>query len=211
MTNLLKYLEDPCGELSIPYWKNKIIKIPENMKIVHNRDFKDDLLTDYSDCMYFRLLHDLQDIPAPSVCGIKIKTAAQNDLPEIVSVINASYDDISTTLEQMQKLRQSPAFAPELWVLAEDAITGETVGCGMADFDAEAGELILEWIQVLPNHRRKGIGAEMVHELLRRKPEGAAFATVSGKADDPSAPEALYRSCGFTGEDYWHILIRNKK
>jgi len=34
----------------------------------------------------------------------------------------------------------------------------------------------------------------------------AAFATVSGKADDPTCPERLYRSCGFVGNDIWHVM-----
>ena len=34
----------------------------------------------------------------------------------------------------------------------------------------------------------------------------ADFATVSGKVDNETNPEALYRKCGFVGNDVWHIL-----
>ena len=34
----------------------------------------------------------------------------------------------------------------------------------------------------------------------------AEFATVSGKVNNPTNPESLYRKCGFTGNDIWHIL-----
>lgn len=38
----------------------------------------------------------------------------------------------------------------------------------------------------------------------------ARFATVSGKVNDPSAPQRLYRKCGFTGDDVWHILKKTE-
>ncbi len=34
----------------------------------------------------------------------------------------------------------------------------------------------------------------------------ADFATVSGECDNPTRPEAVYRACGFVGDDVWHIL-----
>jgi len=92
-------------------------------------------------------------------------------------------------------------------VLARDA-SGQCVGCGIADYDPEARELILEWIQVLPEYRGCGIGQAIVNELLRRAQGCARFATVSGKVDNPTRPELLYRRCGFAGEDVWHILHR---
>ena len=36
--------------------------------------------------------------------------------------------------------------------------------------------------------------------------ENATFATVSGQCNNPTNPEALYRKCGFTGSDVWHVL-----
>ncbi len=58
-----EYRRDLCGLPSIPYWKNKGITLPDSMKIVHDRDFDERLLTDYTDSRYFRLKHDLKDIP----------------------------------------------------------------------------------------------------------------------------------------------------
>ena len=66
---------------------------------------------------------------------------------------------------------------------------------------------ILEWIQVLPQYRGKKIGQLIVTELLFRMKDVADFATVSGKVDNETNPEALYRKCGFVGNDLWHILI----
>ncbi|MFR8331962.1 MAG: GNAT family N-acetyltransferase [Oscillospiraceae bacterium] len=68
-------------------------------------------------------------------------------------------------------------------------------GVGPADW-----ELALEWIQVLPEYRRRGVGQLIVRELLYRMAGIARFATVSGRADSESHPEALYRKCGFEGQ-----------
>ncbi|MFG6347015.1 MAG: hypothetical protein K1W35_25920 [Lachnospiraceae bacterium] len=39
MLLLQEYVNDPCGTLSIPYWKSKELAVPQNMKIIHDRDF----------------------------------------------------------------------------------------------------------------------------------------------------------------------------
>lgn len=84
--------------------------------------------------------------------------------------------------------------------------TDKFVGCGIADYDREMKELILEWIQVVPQYRGLKIGQLIVSELLARKRDIAEFATVSGKVNNITDPEKLYRKCGFIGSDIWHIL-----
>ena len=37
MLLLQEYVNDPCGTLSVPYWKSKELVVPENMKIIHDR------------------------------------------------------------------------------------------------------------------------------------------------------------------------------
>lgn len=78
----------------------------------------------------------------------------------------------------------------------------------MADLDKDLKEGILEWIQVLPAYRGKKIGQLIVNELLKRMIGKANFATVSGKVSNTTKPEMLYRKCGFTGDDLWHILTK---
>ena len=86
--------------------------------------------------------------------------------------------------------------------------TGNIVGGGNADLDREIGEGILEWIQVLPEYRGHGIGQLIVNSLLDKMQGEAQFDTVSGKVNNPTNPEALYRKCGFAGNDVWHVLIK---
>ena len=204
---LKEYLENPCGALSIPYWKNENIKPPSNMKIVHNNEFNENYLNEYSDEKYFRLIHHLNNIERSIVEGFSIKTAEISDIPAIVEIINKSYNDLSVSYDQILSFTKTKVYKKDLWILVIDNKTDKIIGCGIADFDAEAKEGILEWIQVLPEYRGKRIGKMIVNELLSRM-DKADFATVSGKTDNPTNPERLYRSCGFVGNDIWHILTQ---
>ena len=208
--DLLKaYRENPCGTLSIPYWKNKRISVPPHMKIVHEGCYSKSDYPDYIDEAYFRLYHALDVIPEANAAGVKIMTAKPMDIPAMVDVINRSYSDISATCEQLYGYTKTNVYNPDLWIIAVDEKDFGIVGCGIADFDIELCEGILEWIQVLPDKRGRGIGQLIVCELLERMKGKADFATVSGKVNNKTAPEKLYRKCGFTGNDVWHVLKKN--
>lgn len=206
MITLTEYLNNPCGALSIPYWKAKNIVIPPYMKIQHNKDFREDILSDYIDEKYFRLHHDLKEIPKIIANDFEITTATRKDIKSIVQIINDSYTDISVNKDLIKSYTKTPVYNKALWIMVKEKSTGKYVGCGMADFDIETKELILEWIQVLPQYRGKKIGQLIVTELLSKMKDIADFATVSGKVDNTTNPEALYRKCGFAGDDVWHIL-----
>ena len=210
MPNLAEYLADPCGTLSLPYWKAGIFTPPPGLRVLHDRDFDPALLAEWEDCRYFRLLHDLKEVGREAPAGILLQTAGPEQTGEIVRIINASYADIRVDAAQIEGYRRTAVYDPALWVMAADADTGRLMGCGIADYDPEAGELILEWIQVLPEYRRRGVGRAIVDHLLGQKQGIARFATVSGRADDPCRPERLYRSCGFAGNDLWHVLRPRK-
>ena len=207
MLVLQSYLNDPCGTASLPYWKQKGIVVPDSMRIVHDRDFSNDMLRDYSDEPYFRLYHDLQDIPPITAEGVEIVSEAAS-IDEFVRLINASYEDLRVSAEQMESYQRTPVFCPDLWLLLKEKETGTILGGGIADYDREIGELILEWIQVLPQYRQRGYGQVIVNGLLAKMQGVARFATVSGKVNNPTNPEGLYRRCGFTGNDVWHILTK---
>ncbi len=59
----------------------------------------------------------------------------------------------------------------------------------------------MEWIQVIQEYRKRNVGTSIVNQLLYRLSFKADFATVSGKVDNKTKPEKLYRKCGFTGND----------
>jgi GNAT superfamily N-acetyltransferase len=206
MIRLAEYLEKPCEVLPIPYWKYKSIDIPENMKIIHKKNYSDTYLSDYSDEVYFRLYNPLKYIKRLELERFQIDTAQMTDIDSIVDIINNSYEDISVDYEQIIGYTQTPVYNSNLWILVRDIGEGNIIGCGIADYDNEAQEGVLEWIQVLPSYRGQKIGQAIVWELLYRLKECANFVTVSGQLNNITNPERLYRKCGFTGDDIWHIL-----
>ncbi len=208
MLSINEYINNPCRVLSIPYWKSKIITTPNNIKILHDNEFDSSFLQEYDDVQFFRLYHPLQNINRINLTDIRIKTAMSSDIPIIADVINKSYTDLSVTNEQILGYTKTNVYRDDLWILAIENETNTILGCGIADYDRDVKEGILEWIQVLPRYRGRRIGQAIVNELLYRMKEIAIFATVSGKVNDPASPENLYRKCGFVGDDIWHILYR---
>ena len=87
-----------------------------------------------------------------------------------------------------------------------NADNGKMAASGIAEFDEVCREGIIEWVQVLPEYRGRGLGKKIVDVLLNRlKSIGASFVTVSGNLDNTSKPLELYRKSGFTGDDIWYI------
>lgn len=207
MLSLQEYVNDPCGTFSIPYWKSKGLIVPENMKIIHDRDYFGGMLSGHYDEVYFRLFHNLKNIGQINLSDIEIVSGV-SDIDEFVQLINASYSDLSVTKEQMESYRKTPVYRSDLWILLREKNSDTVVAGGIADFDRETKELILEWIQVLPDYRKKGYGQLVVKSLLLKMQNIAEFATVSGKVNNPTNPQGLYRKCGFTGNDVWHVLTQ---
>lgn len=178
------------------------------MEIVHHDNFVSENFREYRDEAYFRLYHSLEEIENIPLNGVSIVTAKREDIPTLVDIINQSYTDLSVTQEQLIGYTQTQVYAPNLWIMAVDTATSAVAGCAIADLDSQLREGIIEWVQVIPAYRRKGIGRLLVNELLRRMNDNANFATVSGKVNNATSPEKLYRKCGFVGSDIWHILTK---
>lgn len=203
------YLKNPCNLTSIPYWKYKSTTVPPNIKIVHNNDFRKEKYHDYFDEPYFRLYHNLEEVNIASMKDLEIITCTPDTIGIFVELINKSYTDLCVTLEQLRSYCETPVYCPELWLYLKDKKTGKIIGGGIGDFDRELGEMIIEWVQVLPEYRKCGYGQIIVNSMLAKVKGIAKFATVSGKVKNPTQPEMLYRKCGFVGKDIWHILTKN--
>lgn len=199
-----QYLADPCAVASIPYWKAKSIAVPKGMLILHGAEFDAEKYAEYADEPYFRLKHDLQGLSAPVLPdGFAICPATPEDFARH---INKCYNGIGVSAEELHRYAERPVYHSALWLAVKDGWSGEIVATGIAELDREIGEGVLEWIQVSKEYRGFGLGSFMVSELLWRMKNLAKFATVSGQCDNPTNPEALYRKCGFKGDDVWHIL-----
>lgn len=204
--NKNEYLICPCKTASIPYWKAKSISIPDGVHIVHQDNFTKTEYQHYIDEPYFRLIHNLQNLSAQALpCGYSLYNAT---LKDFVEHINVCYSKISVTESDLRDYTTRPVYDSALWLAVKDNQTNKVVATGIAELDKEIGEGVLEWIQVSEQHRRCGLGKYVVSELLWRMKDKAKFATVSGQCNNSTNPEEVYRKCGFTGFDVWHVLRR---
>ena len=199
-----RYLADPCKAASIPYWKTNSITIPAGMRILHHNEYVETEYPQYIDEPYFRLIHNLKDLSAPELPqGYSLCTASPS---EFAAHINSCYDGIGITETELRSYTTRPAYDAALWLAVKDNQTGNIVATGIAELDLEIGEGVLEWSQVSEECRGRGLGSFLVGELLRRMKGKAKFATVSGQCNNATNPESVYRKCGFTGNDVWHVL-----
>ena len=202
--NKNEYLICPCKVSSIPYWKAKSITVPDGMSIVHQDNFNQIEYQHYIDEPYFRLIHNLQDLSVQVLPqGYSIYKATLKDFADH---INSCYSKIGVTEADLRDYLARPVYDSALWLAVKDNQNNEVLATGIAELDKEIGEGVLEWIQVSEQHRGCGLGKYVVSELLWRMRDNARFATVSGQCNNPTDPQALYRKCGFTGSDVWHVL-----
>ena len=201
-----EYAADPCRASSLPFWKTVGFPLPDKVSTVRE-DLYDEARYPGQDRRYFKMVRNLEDIrrpmlPAqyrPVLCGAE----------EFARHIAECYDAEGITADGLRAMARLPVHDPDLWIALAEEASGRIVATGIADADTRIGEGILEWIQVSPDHRRRGLGQYIVMELLRRMEGKLRFATVSGKMDDPCRPYELYRSCGFRDPVIWHIISQN--
>ena len=199
-----QYLANPCKASSISYWKAKSITIPDGMKILHQDEYDNAGYQQYIDEPYFRLIHNLKCLAEPVLPQDYSRCTAT--LSEYAAHISSCYEEIGVTEEELRSYTLRSVYDAALWLAVKDELTGTIVATGIAELDREIGEGVLEWIEVSQGHRGKGLGRYVVSELLWRMKGKAGFATVSGQCKNATNPEKLYRKCGFTGNDVWHIL-----
>lgn len=212
MINLDEYRMNPCRLSAIPYWKARTFKIPSNTSVIHDEEYNFNPSSSTVDTLYFRLKHNLKSvelIPLDKMFEYRnVDIASIIDLKDIVSIINKSYTDIQVDLEQVISWTKLKVFDENLWIFIIDTNTQEPVGLGIAEWDKEVSEGMLEWIQVLPEYRGNRLGQAIVTKLLVSLSSHVDFVTVSGQLDNKTNPEKLYRKCGFEGKDIWHIIAK---
>jgi len=198
------YLENPCKASSLPYWKSNLIKIPENMKVVLEEDLQSDEAQGYSDERFFKLIHRLKNIEKPTLDNRYELVCCE--VSEYAKHIATCYSDVGISPEELMDYQTHTVYDRDLWIAVTERGQDKIVASGIAEIDADIKEGILEWIQVSPEHRGKGLGKLVVSELLWRMKDKAEFVTVSGKADNPTKPRDLYVACGFSNEAIWHVM-----
>jgi len=198
-----RYLLNPCETLATAFWKEGFFPKPEGLKISHANDSG----ISGNGVRYFRLIHYLDNLNETILPhGYALRTVTMPDESALVAdVINRCYEGYAQTADSIKVWTKYPVFDNNLWVFFWDKAINSPAALGIADFDKNIHEGSLEWIQVLPEYRNKGLGQAIVNELLSRLKAHARFVTVSGEVDNKTSPERLYRKCGFTGNDIWVV------
>lgn len=211
MITIEEYKRNPCRLSSIPYWKIQSFNIPDNIKVVHEEEYTNNLNSNEIDTLYFRLKHDLDNISEAYLQdGLSYKlvdTENIDELLDVVNIINNSYENIKVNISQVKSWIELEVFRKDLWIFIYDNKLHKNIALGIGEFHEATKEGILDWIQVLPDYRGMGIGQGIVNKLLTTMKSYADFATVSGEVNNKTNPEKLYKTCGFTGNDIWHVIV----
>ncbi len=152
--DIKEYLQNPCGTLSIPYWKYRTLAIPDSIEIIHSRDWDGQ----YSSFRrYFRAKHDLNNLdPIGFDYGV---ISIDRQAEQLAGMINASYahEGIAVSEEDILQWKNHETFREDLWVHISTG-NGIMAASGIAEYDRICREGIIEWVQVLPEYRKKGLG-----------------------------------------------------
>jgi GNAT superfamily N-acetyltransferase len=106
--------------------------------------------------------------------------------------------------QRLRNLIASDDFYPAGWVLVRDRVSDLPIGLAINGYCPEFEEGYVDWIQVLPELQRCGVGAALLHESIRRLGH-ARFVTISGSLDPPHAAGELYARCGFGQTRRWTV------
>ncbi len=161
---------------------------------------------------YFKLKHDLKNVLEPKLHQeYYFERVAVRQFHEIEYVLKNCYKNLNMNVEIIQSWTKRAVYDEELWVWVIEKRTGKKAGLGIAEIDESIGEGALEWIQVLEEHRGKGLAKSIVQYLLYQFVGKVEFVTVSGEIDNETNPENLYRNCGFYGDDVWDVYRKEEK
>lgn len=199
-----EYLENPTVASALSFWKTCNFKTPANIKVLNENEFNSGLLETYTDEVYFKLVHHLNDVYKQFISDDFI--FAEASTADFVNHINSCYEGEGLTVSELESYKKKPVYDEELWICLYDKKHNAIAATGIAEFDNNIKEGYLDWIQVSEQYRGQGLGKAIVYELLRRLRKKASFVTVSGRVDNKTKPDKLYESCGFEDKILWHIL-----
>ncbi|AUD63298.1 hypothetical protein BK010_06730 [Tenericutes bacterium MO-XQ] len=188
-------------EIIHSYWKYLLFNQPPNIDVFHESYYREDDLYNHVE-KYFRLIHYLEKPlkPHQSISDIKIA----QDMKDLILQINHSYSNerITVNIEDVERWTNHPTYDKSLWV--KMVVDCCMIASGIAEYDENTKEGIIEWVQVSPEYQRQGYGRMIVEELLYRLSKKADFVTVSGRLYNDTNPKLLYESCGFEGSEIWY-------
>ncbi|MBW6466444.1 MAG: GNAT family N-acetyltransferase [Brevefilum sp.] len=156
---------------------------------------------------YFRLSYQGAVSPSEPPSGFGFEPVRpEADIDALAQLISTCYPAMHITHGVVRGWLQHPVYDPSLWLWVVHLKSGDKAGLGIAERDRQVPEVSLEWIQVHPNYRKRGVGRAIVTELVKRVTDRVSIITVSGELESAHQPALLYRRCGFGGEDIWWLL-----
>ncbi len=198
-----EYKARPCEAASLPFYKAEKTVIPDGISVFRDDEFDKESYHG-ADVEYFKLIHCLGSVLHPALPeGCKLMEAGVH---ELAGHINECYTEERVSAGELAAKMELGVYDPGLWIVIREFATNRIIASGIGEYDARIGEGILDWIQVSPDCRRRGLGKFIVCELLHRLSEKADFVTVSGRIDNECNPFALYCSCGFSHPVIWHVV-----
>ncbi len=129
------------------------------------------------------------------------------DLENAAALMNAAYPSLPrlASVEGLRQMTRAAYYYPEGWFFLRDRRSGRDIGLAVNGYCRDVGEGFVEWVQVLPAFRQRGLGVLLVQESVHRL-RASRCITVAGSLDAPFAVGDLYEKCGFAQTRQWTIL-----
>lgn len=159
---------------------------------------------------YFRLVHHHEHIDQYDSMDTYYfrRVDYEHEILLVLNLIKQCYSDIMLTEEDVLNWTNNSVYDEDLWIWVVDSKNSLPVGLVIAEYDKHIQEGSIEWLQVLPEYRNRGLAKALVSEVLKRLKQKARFTSVSGNIDSISNPYKVYKKCGFEGENIWYVLRR---
>lgn len=111
-------------------------------------------------------MHHLRSAPHPVLPGEYKLTSADAD--ELASHIRECYPEEHIAACELASYAHRDAHDEELRIAICDRATGRIVASGIGEYGVRIGKGILDWIQVSPDYRHRGLGRAVVCKMIRQ-------------------------------------------
>jgi ribosomal-protein-alanine N-acetyltransferase len=126
-----------------------------------------------------------------------IRRATPSDLPEILRIEQAASSAAHWTADHYRSRFADQPTAACLLVAACPNAKPDSQLCGFLCARIVAGEWEVENVVVDPVFQRRGLGGQLIHELIRRWYGSGAAALLLEVRESNAAARELYERCGF--------------
>ncbi len=148
-------------------------------------------------------LSDLKEVNLPD--NLQFKKVRYNQENAVSNFISLCYEDLNIKKEFIKKIKLHPTFNKDYWWWLVDE-NQKKLALAIGEYDEEINEGSLEWIQVHPEHRRKGYGTLIVNKLLNEMNKKCDFVTASTEHFQSKSVEKFYMKNGFKNKETWWIV-----